>query len=139
MRGLSAMIFKSTGSTSPPRAELGFRVGLVGHRPSRVPKDTAKLDALRQMLHSALQDVKAEVLRYAGEPECKAHYSTHTPILRAVSPLARGSARMLAEEALALGYALSCPMPFAQEEFEKDFLPPDTLEDNSRERFRGIL
>ena len=38
-----------------------------------------------------------------------------------------------------MGYALLCPMPFAQAEFEKDFLPPSALEPASLTHFRALL
>jgi hypothetical protein len=46
---------------------------------------------------------------------------------------------MFAEEALDLGYALCSPMPFSQDEFEKDFTPPNALEEDSVARFHRIL
>src|SRR5205823_1001793 len=40
---------------------------------------------------------------------------------------------------IALRYELCCPMPFARAEFEKDFAPPNALEDASLDRFRALL
>lgn len=125
--------------TSPSRAVLAFRVGVVGHRPNRLPKDKESLDTLRQMLRGILEEVKAEISDYASLPPTKTLYSEKPFILRAVSPLAEGVDRIFADAAIDLGYELLCPMPFSQEEFEKDFLPPDALEQNSLERFRGLL
>ena len=133
------MSLASTRLTSPPRAAVAFRVGIVGHRPNRLPKDQKTLDALRSMLRCVLEEVQAEVFKFASSDEAKSLYSDKPPVLRAVSPLAEGSDRMFAEEALGLGYKLLCPMPFSQEEFEIDFLPPKTEEDQSRERFRKLL
>ena len=50
-------------------------------------------------------------------------YSGDAPVLQAVSSLAEGSDRIFAEEAVRLGYSLSCPMPFPRKEFEDDFAP----------------
>jgi hypothetical protein len=125
-------------STSPPRAVLAFRVGIVGHRPNRLPKDKGSLDLLRQMVRSILEDVRAELSDYARSSPTMP-YSTQPFILRAVSPLAEGADRIFADEAIALGYELLCPMPFGQEEFEKDFVSPDSLEPNSQERFHDLL
>jgi len=124
---------------SPPRAALAFRVGVVGHRPNRLPQDKERLDALRRMLRNILEDVKAELSDYAGSSPAAMPYLREPFVLRAVSPLAEGTDRIFAEEALDLGYELFCPMPFSQEEFEQDFLPPNALEPDSRERFRGLL
>jgi hypothetical protein len=118
---------------------LAFRVGIVGHRPDRLPRDAATLDALRQTLSLALEAVQAEVTRFAGTDEARRLYSGHAAVLRAVSPLAEGSDRMFAEAAIDLGYELLCPMPFVQAEFENDFLPQKALETDSLARFRGLL
>jgi hypothetical protein len=122
----------------PPRARLAFRVGVVGHRPDRLPKDHGRLKDLRQTLHAILQDVREALLAASKGPDAVL-YSGEAPILRAVSPLAEGSDRLFAEEALALGYELCCPMPFLQEEFEKDFEAPAALETDSLAHFRKLL
>jgi hypothetical protein len=127
------------GVTSPPRPDLAFRVGIVGHRPNRLPKEADKLNALRSMLRMVLNEVQAEVRSHAGLSPEQTQFSDAPAVLRAISPLAEGSDRMFAEQALDLGYALCCPMPFSQEEFEKDFMPPDALEENSVARFQGFL
>jgi hypothetical protein len=128
-----------TSLTSPPRAIIAFRVGIVGHRPNRLPKDAESLDVLRHTLRNILEDVKAEISNYAASTSSKALYSETPYILRAISPLAEGTDRIFADQAIDLGYELLCPMPFTQEEFEKDFLPPEALEPDSLDRFRGLL
>lgn len=135
------MCSQSTDSKSPPRARLAFRVGIVGHRPDRLPKDHVTLDELQSHLRYVLEVVRAEVSAFASanRANTKSPYSQDPPILRAVSPLAEGTDRMFAEEAIDLGYELLCPMPFLQEEFEKDFLPPHALQENSRDEFRELL
>jgi hypothetical protein len=131
----------SVGSapSSPARPDLAFRVGIVGHRPNRLPKEADKLDALRRMLRSVLAAVRAAVHGHAARPAAETQFSAAAPVLRAVSPLAEGTDRMFADAALDLGYALCCPMPFAQAEFEKDFMPPKAMEAGSVARFRAIL
>jgi hypothetical protein len=130
---------QSTRSATPPRADLAFRVGIIGHRPNRLPKDKAVLDTLRTLLRSMLEEVKAEVSDYSGTRAAKILYSDKPPVLRAISSLAEGTDRIFAQQAINLGYQIVCPMPFWQQEFEKDFLPPHALEDNSRNQFRGLL
>ena len=90
-----------------------------------MPQDAERLGQLRLTLRIILAEVRktAEVL--TSEP---ASLYAKPAILRALSPLAEGSDRIFAEEALALGYELCCPMPFYQEEFEKDFVAPAALE-----------
>ena len=43
--------------------------------------------------------------------------------MRVVSPLAEGTDRIFAEQALGLGFELCAVLPFPQAEFEKDFAP----------------
>ena len=124
---------------SPSRAPLAFRVGIIGHRPNRLPGDQERLDRIRWTLRAVLEEVKAAVSAFGDLPEAKELYVGSRPILRAISPLAEGTDRMFAEEAIELGYELVCPMPFSQEEFENDFLPPSALEPESRGRFRALI
>lgn len=123
------------GALYPPRARLAFRVGIIGHRPNRLGQaDLAKLSGL-------LRDVFIEVKSAIDHlpPGQARFYSSEPPVLRAVSSLAEGADRLFAEQAVPLGFELCCPMPFAQAEFEKDFLPGAALEERSLERFRGLL
>ena len=48
-------------------------------------------------------------------------YRADPPQLRVVSSLAEGADRIVAQEALALGYELDCPLPFERFEYERDF------------------
>jgi hypothetical protein len=118
---------------SPPRARLAFRVGVLGHRPNRLPTDFAALERLRLRLRETLEAVKAAVEDIRGRPET-ALYASEAPVLRALSPLAEGADRLFAETALDLGYSLCCPMPFAQELFEQDFADRDSIR-----AFRDLL
>jgi hypothetical protein len=120
---------------NPPRAPLAFRVGVVGHRPNRL-KD-ADLPALRETLRTLLATVADEVKRVGNEHA--GWFAPGTARLRAVSPLAEGVDRLFAGVALDLGFELCCVMPFAQEEFEKDFQPGAALEAGSLEAFRALL
>jgi hypothetical protein len=119
----------------PPRPRLVFRVGIVGHRPNRLA--SADLACLSAQLRLVLKAVKHRVETF-GHTHAEL-FSGPPPILRAVSPLAEGADRLFAEAALELGFELCCVMPFPQEEFENDFLPPGALEPASHERFRALL
>jgi hypothetical protein len=59
--------------------------------------------------------------------------------LDAVTSLAEGADMMFAREAVALGYRLVCPLPFALAEYEKDFTPPSGQAAEALESFRQIL
>ena len=124
--------------TSPPRAPLAFRVGIVGHRPNRMPDNGVGQAAIRARLAGVLEAVAAAVSAFPATID-PTLYSPEPPVLRAVSSLAEGADRVFAEEALRLGYELYCPMPFPREEFERDFAPDRSQEAGSLQRFREVL
>ncbi len=97
-----------------------FRVGVVGHRPNRLVE--ADLTKLAKVLCDILLAVKDGVTSFFTGPQ-KLYDTAVTPKLVAVSPCAEGSDRIFAAQAIALEYALHCPMPFAQAEYEKYFEP----------------
>jgi hypothetical protein len=121
----------------PPKARLTFRVGIVGHRPNRLrPEDVPSLAA---RLGEVLSTIKKLVDDFAAaHPDL---FTAAPPSLRAISPLAEGTDRHFARQALKLGYELYCPFPFHKEEFENDFKPPHSLEPemNSVADFNAIL
>jgi len=122
----------------PPKTRLAFRIGVVGHRPNRLQK--ANPGDLKALLKSLLQEVRKTVSDFPGsQPSHRNLYLPDPPVFRAVSPLAEGTDRIFAEVALDLGFELCCPMPFQQAEFEEDFKPPNALEAQSLECFRGLL
>jgi len=124
---------------TPPRPPITFRVGVVGHRPDRLPQGDAGLEPLRVRLAEVLAAVAAAVAEFAAQSDAGFYNADSGLILRANSPLAEGADRMFAQEALRLGYHLNCITPFAQEEFERDFQTHDSLDTRSLEEFRGIL
>ena len=109
-----------------------FHVGVVGHRPNRLVKEK------EPELCAALRDVLARV-KAAVEAAWSAGDSAAKVVLRAVSPLAEGTDRLFARQALDLGYALCCIMPFAQAEFEKDFAPDKAHEPGALSGFHALL
>ncbi|MDQ2860756.1 MAG: DUF4231 domain-containing protein [Pseudomonadota bacterium] len=130
------LIGEDTGT--PPRAAMAFRVGVVGHRPDRLPRDDAGLEAIRGRMADVLVGVAKAMADFAADPDAR-HYSDAAHTLRAVSPLAEGADRMFAEEALRLGYHLCCVMPFAQGEFEEDFRAPQSAAPDALAGFRALL
>jgi hypothetical protein len=103
------------------KPQLALRVGVTGAR----MLDAGRLDDLRAKVHAALAQIRDEMMTLAEVPSVACAYAndggTVQPLLRVVSPLALGSDRLVAEEALALGYALHVPMPFSRAEYELDF------------------
>jgi hypothetical protein len=121
---------------SPTRPALAFRIGITGAR----SLDEAQLPRLSDQLHDMLSTASQAMqdLASGDQPVTAAYYHADgaipVPSLHLVSPLARGSDRLAARAALALGYTLHVPMPFPQAEYERDF---DTAEDLAE--FRGLL
>jgi hypothetical protein len=112
-------------------------VGVVGHRPDRL--QNADFQQLGDLIHQILNTIAVEVDKVASSPQRSKLYANEAPILRAITPLAEGTDRIFGDRALQLGYALCCPMPFPQDEYELDFKKPTALEENSLDRFRDLL
>ncbi len=92
------------------------------------------LARLREQLHDVLNFVHENVQRLAEEEAVAAHYKAadqdgSSPLLRFLSPLARGADQLAAEVAVGLGYELFVPMPFSRDEYEKDFKLTQNLAD----------
>jgi hypothetical protein len=125
----------SSPLTNPPKPALAFRVGVVGHRPNRLTQ--ADLPALAAVVGSLLSACREAVTAFHQEhPDL---HAPDAPILRAVTPLAEGTDRLFAEQAVSRGYQLVCPFPFPQSEYEADFAPGKALEADSLDRFRRLL
>lgn len=123
------------GLEAPPRPPLVLRIGVVGHRPNRL--GAAEVPLLAARLREIIHAVRDEVLAHLGDnPEL---YADRAPVVRALSPLAEGTDRLFAEQALAEGCELTVVMPFHQAEFENDFAPPHALEPDSITAFRRLL
>lgn len=92
-----------------------MRVGVTGHR--ELPAE--KLGELRKQIDQALACVDAIGQRSLRQP---GHgYDTKPPVLRVISSLAAGADQLVAELALERGFELQCPLPFARDEYRKDF------------------
>jgi hypothetical protein len=107
-----------------PRPPIAFRVG-VASKGSLSPNDVARIrpevaDVLTVIAGQVAALSKSNFL-YSSNPS-----QTGQSGLLLLSPLADGSDRLVAEEALKAGYALHSPIPFSQEDYEKDF--PDSVE-----------
>ena len=125
----------NSGRIHPPKPGLVFRVGVVGHRPNRLQH--ADLPLLAGIIKEILSAIKNQVECFRKEYPFL--FSGRLPQLRAISPLAEGSDRIFAQQALDLDAALCCPMPFYQAEYEKDFSPDQAQEVNSLNQFRALL
>jgi len=122
-----------TSMTAPfSKPSLAFRIGVTGTRQISAAAEAA----VRTQIARVLQLISAEIGNLVRTPESRAVYMQQADggsgWLRLVSPLAEGSDRLAAEEALKAGYSLHAPLPFLQSEYERDF--PDTVE-----AFRTLL
>lgn len=119
-----------TPNASQPFARLALRVGVTGHRLNNLR--SADTNSLRGQIRTVLQFLKQIATNL--QVEADALYEPESPVLRVISPLAEGADRFVAEEGLALGFELQCPLPFIREEYEKDF-----QSQASREQFNRLL
>jgi len=113
-----------TSEKSPPKPALALRVGVTGHRRSR-------LDAgQNERIGAQIAAVLAAVGR--GLDKAKALYSADyadvEPIRYFVSALADGADTLAAQQALTAGWRLLAPLPFARESYADDFSDADRRE-----------
>jgi hypothetical protein len=106
-----------------------LRIGVTGAR----TLNARRLDDLRDEVHEVLALVWQHVKDLGGEAAVANFYASsdgpEAPMMRLVSPLARGADRLVAEVALHLGYALYVPMPFPRDEYKKDFTGIDATKE----------
>jgi hypothetical protein len=116
-----------------PRAEdarpvMGFRVGITGHR----RLDAVVVPEIERAIGNLLADVERSLLDLASNRGARDLYAERAPVRRLISPLAEGADRLAARAAVDRGWRLSVPLPFLQDEYERDF--PDSVAE-----FRSLL
>src|SRR5258708_26864169 len=97
---------KAPRPETPPRPVIAFRVGVVGHRPDRLPAEEDGLAAVRSRIAEVLEAVSLAVKRFAPGPGAPLYSQGSEPNLTPLSPLAEGPHRIFAPEAPPLGYPL---------------------------------
>ena len=110
------------------RLPLAFRVGVTGTR----ALDAAALPRLRTAVALVLELVRADCAAIAREPSARmtraaAEAATAKPRLTLLSSLAVGADRLVAQVAIDHGYDLTAVLPFAEEEYVRDF--PESAEE----------
>lgn len=116
----------SVQGASAPVPPLGFGVGIVGHRADRIgnaAKVRACIGEVLAAVDAALGLVAQDGVHAQGRVQ-----------LQLVSALAEGSDRIAATAALDTGYALDVVLPFASEEYARDF-----SDEASRAEFDGLI
>ncbi len=127
-------------SHRPPKPPLALAVGIVGHRPGRLP--AAARDRVAADIDAVLDGIAAAMLKALAD---YAPVFSGKAVLSLVDSLAEGADRTAAEALIAraaggeagdgpLSFALDVVLPFDTQEFEKDF-----ADEASRAAFRDLL
>ena len=110
-------------SEHPPKPRLALAIGIVGHRPNRLPADGTKLDKIANAIGNVLDAIAREAT--TAHAHYSAYFSNERPLLSIVSALAEGADRMTAlavaarNEAMQRSkkgdaeFVLDVPLPFA--------------------------
>ena len=112
------------------KPELCLAVGVTGHRLARM--QNADINALRVTVADLLPRVRQAMDAVASQHA--AQFASAAPKLRVVTALADGADTIVAEVALASGWRLDVCLPFARDEYVRDF-----AEGEHRERFEKLL
>jgi hypothetical protein len=101
----------------PPRPRLTLSVGVIGHRPNRLPPDRiGQIEAeVERVIDLVAHEVDVVHQRYRN------YFREEKPQLFVVSALAEGTDRIVARAALAKGFTLDVPIPFLKEKYVEDF------------------
>lgn len=117
-------------SNAPPKPSLALSIGIIGHRPNRLPEDgradvERRIDEVLALLRKAADTTRERYATFFGDAPV---------ILTMISALADGADRMAARAALRNDFALASALPFPIADYEKDF--PDAA---SREEYADLL
>jgi len=116
-------------SQGPPKPRFSLTVGIIGHRPNRLPADV--VEQVTAQMSRALQAVaKSAADAHQRYADC---FSPELAKLSVVTSLAEGADRIGASTSLALGFELIVIMPFLKADYENDF-----QEERSKSEFRAL-
>ena len=99
-------------------------IGVVGHRSIGIDGEAAQ--AVEAALTRLLRELDALFRKIVGAE--RSFFSAAEPVVRVIGTAADGSGLLAARAARALGAELSCILPFAPDEYEKDFSTPAARE-----------
>lgn len=108
-------------------------VGVTGHR--HLPQE--EWGRIEKQVREVLDEIKQTAnLIYQEHINFFSHYHADgCPQFRLISALAEGADRLVAHQALELGYALQCPLPFSRTFYESTF----EADDAEHREFRELL
>jgi hypothetical protein len=104
-------------NASPPKPRLTLTVGVIGHRPNRLPSE-ARVRVAAQVNETFA--LIAKTARDARERHDE-FFTEEPPAPACISALAEGADRIAAISALENGYALNAVLPFDSKEYARDF------------------
>ena len=113
-----------TTTLSPPKPGLALRVGVTGHRQSRLPAD--QIPRIKRQLKTIFEAVENGAAK--AQTKYGAEYSNAPTKLFFVSALADGADTLAAKEALKRPWRLLAPLPFSKEDYARDFSGEDRAE-----------
>lgn len=115
---------------TPVKPTLALSVGVIGHRPNRLPAEGRQ--AIEDQIDSVLLLLKttAEAARQRYSP----FFDAKPVQLTMISALADGADRMAARSALRNGLSLTSALPFPVADYETDF-----PEETSRDEYADLL
>ena len=113
----------------PPRPCLALAVGVIGHRPNRLPAGQEKLTAIASEITAVLTALGREVV--ATHNKYAEYFSGQQPSIAVISALAEGADRLgahaviglqqTARQDIAVGFHLDVPLPFSVDVYKEDF------------------
>ena len=116
--------------THPPKPRLALTVGIMGHRPNRLP-DGSLPDVISKVEEAlTLISQSAQMARERHKP----FFSEEPPALILLSALAEGADQIAARSALDKGYSLTAVLPFGAEDYQSDF-----KETSAKSEYRTLL
>lgn len=124
-------------NNTPPKPRLSLAVGIIGHRPNRLPE--AARDKVATDVANVLEQLSAETKIAYGT--YNGFFAPASPLLSLVSALAEGSDRIAAEAGLALGWVVDVVLPFPAAVYRTDFETPESKStfDDFLRRARSVL
>src|SRR5439155_26202981 len=104
----------STNRQYPPKPRLALAVGVIGHRPNRLPDDSAKIATIGCAVADVLDKIYSALRithdKYAESPGHPGVYTFDRPLISLASALAEGADRIAANAAVAhRDYLLDVP------------------------------
>jgi len=117
-------------SNHPPKPRLALSVGIIGHRPNRLPENT-RADVIAQVKEvlNIVQQSTQEAYKHHSQ-----FFADEAPTLTLLSAVAEGADRIAAISALDKGYALTAVLPFDVKTYQQEF-----REASSKTEYKRLL